>query len=866
MSLPDSPERWRRIEAIFSAALNRDPEARASFVAMACDGDQSLAEEIHSLLDAHERSGLFDRLAAGLAPIVADWRAGGPVLEGRTIGRYEVRGRVGGGGMGVVHEAYDIGLERTVALKFLQAQFGADAVAAERFRQEARTVAALEHPNICTVHEIGETDDGLLYLVMPLYDGDTVQQRIARGPLPIELALSITVYVLRALAKAHARGIIHRDIKPSNVLFTADGVVKLLDFGIAKLADVTLTGTAAGPIGTLAYMSPEQALGSPLDHRTDLWSVGVMLYEMLTGQRPYANGVAAAMTGPLRQPLPVTARSARPEVTPELDAVVTMALARQAGARYQSASAFETAITGLGLASVRSAGGTEPSVPSATTGSGRKAGRWRRLALVAMVVAMSAATVWRMVIRPVASAEMATVRPSIAVLPFADRSDTRDQEYFADGITEELISTLSHVDGLDVASSTSVFALKRNTDDVRTIGRKLGVSQVVEGSLRRSGDQLRVTATLVNVADGIRIWSQQYDRAAGDAFLIQQQIAHEVARTLQMRLVSGENGATARRPAGDAYEWYLKGRMAWGARTEEGMKTALQFFEQAAQADSTYAPTFSGMADAYAVLGFYDYLRPTEAFPKAEAAARRAVALNPTLAAPHATLAYAAFYFRWDFARGEQEFKRAIELDDKYVTGHQWYGNLLVASGRYSEAVLQMRRAEQLDPLSLIAKAAHGWALYYAGEYGRALDRLQQTLVLSPEYQIALQWAGQTLIEMDSLPQAVAVHRRLVTLADSSSLSVATLAYTLATAGQRDEAERCVNILLSREASGTYVPSFEVAKVYAALGRPSDAFSWLEKARQQRSHSMVFLRVDPQLRRLRTDARFAEFVRMVLSN
>lgn len=864
MSNTGPAERWRRIEAIFTAALDKPEAERVAFLEMACGDDRVLLDEVASLISAHGRSGMLEKLAASLAVVGEGTRT--VPLEGRTVGAYSVKQRVGGGGMGVVHEAHDQRLDRTVALKFLQPQFGADNVAAERFRLEARTVAALEHPNICTVHEIGETEDGLLYLVMPLYEGETVQQRLNRGPLSVEMAVTVAMQVLRGLAKAHARGIIHRDVKPSNVFITSDGAVKLLDFGIAKLADVTLTGSAAGPIGTLAYMSPEQALGAPLDVRTDIWSVGVMLYEMLTGQRPWVNGAAAAMTGALRQPVPTTLRSLRSDVTPELEAAVMKAIERATDQRYQGAQEFERALAALGVAKISSEGSIVGApVRTAPESQAARVVRMKPLLLTALLVVVALGAWFVADRRDKANVALATAIKSIAVLPFADRSAAGNQGYFADGMTEELISTLSRVDGLKVASATSVFAYKGSREDVRAIGRALGVSLVVEGSLRRSDNQLRMVATLVNVDDGLRVWTREFDRQTGDAFAMQQEIAQEVARALQLRLVIGNADANVARPDADAYELYLKGRYAWATRTEESMRTALQFFEQAVQKDPNYAPALAGVADANAVLGFYDYLRPVDAFPKAEAAAQQAIALDPTLAAPHATLGYAALYYHWDLAKGEAAFRRSIELDGDYATAHQWYGNLLAAAGRFDEAVREMQRAQQIDPLSLIARAAEGWVHWHAGNDSLALARFREVLAQSPDYQVALNWQGMAYLAVDSIAPAIAAHRRLLALADSSGLNIATLAHTLAVAGQREEAMRLLRILLARDAAGSYVPSYEVAKVYVALDLPADALSWLEKARAQRSHSLVFLRVDPQFASLRTDPRFQALQRQVFA-
>ena len=864
-------DRWRRVEALFGAALERDASERDGFLDAACPDDPELRREVASLLAAHERPGVVDRLAAELAPLAARVRGSAAPLVGRTVGRYQVLEPVGGGGMGVVYRALDARLGRTVALKFLQPRLGADDSAAERFRLEARTVAALEHPNICTVHEIGETDDGQLFLAMPLYDGETLERRIARGPLPIAEAVGIAVQVARGLAKAHARGIVHRDIKPSNVLVTADGVVKLLDFGIAKLVDVTLTG-GAGPLGTAAYMSPEQAAGGPVDHRTDLWSLGVVLYEMLAGRRPFAGGAATVVLDAIRHAEPAPVAAHRPDVPPALDRVVATALGKSPDARYGSAQSFERDLLALGIAVGVSGDVTPGPVTGERARSGHRA-RIARGAIVAAVLALAAAALWRQTARgrgatPVTAA---AAPATIAVLPFADRSPGGDQEYFSDGITEELIATLARVEGLRVASRTSAFAFRDRGLDVRTVGAQLGVGMVLEGSVRRAGDRLRIAVQLVDVADGYPLWSDTYDRDAGDAFAVQQEIARAIAQTLRVRLAGAADSAAGDGPDGAAYDLYLKGRhalylkgrYAWYSRTEEGLRTAASYFEQAVAQAPGYARAHAGLADAYAVLGFYDYLAPAEAFPKAEAAAGRAVALDPGLAAPRATLGYVGLYYHWSFDRGEEEFRRAIALEPNYSTAHQWYANLLTAAGRFPEAEREMRRAEEIDPLSLIAKAALGWVLYHAGEHAAALDQLRQTLELNPDYAVAHLWSGWVLQEMDSLPAAVRAHRRAVAATDSGGIYLASLARSLALAGERAEADALLRRLVAPRDAGRYVPSYEVARVYVALGDHDAAFAWLDRALADRSHSMVFLRVDPQLAPLRRDPRFATLLERV---
>jgi serine/threonine-protein kinase len=875
----DPAARWRRVAELLDAALSHDAAHRDAFLDDACAGDPGLRAEVASLVAAHERSGAVDRIAADLAPLAARVRDSAAPLVGRTIGPYRIVRPVAGGGMGVVYEARDERLGRAVALKFLRPRLGADDSAAERFRMEARAVAALEHPNVCTLHEIGETDEGQLYLAMPLYDGETLQRRIARGPLPVEEAVAIAVQIARGLAKAHARGIVHRDVKPSNVLITVDGVVKILDFGIAKLANVTLTG-AAGPLGTVAYMSPEQARGAAVDHRTDLWSLGVVLYEMLAGRPPFDGDAADAVCAAIRdvEPPPVTAF--RPDVPPALARIVARALAKSPDARHPSAQSVERELLALGLVAHVPGAATPSSVDGGQRAAPRAAWtRARAIAAGAALLALGGAAFWwssdePRVARAPSAARAATAGATIAVLPFADRSPAGDQEYFSDGITEELIATLARVDGLRVASRTSAFAFKGRDVDVRTIGARLGVGAVLEGSVRRAGDRLRIHAQLVDVADGYHLWSETYDRAAGDAFAIQQEIAQAIAQTLRVRLAGPADAVTpGGGPGAEAYDLYLRGRHAlylrgrhaWYSRTEDGLRAAARYFEEAVAQSPDYARAHAGLADAWAVLGFYDYAPPHEAFPKAERAAARALALDPGLAAPHATLGYAALYYRWDFARGEEEFRRAIALDPSYSTAHQWYGNLLTAAGQSAEAIRALRRAQEADPLSLIATAALGWAMYHAGDHAGALEQFRQTHALSADHALAHLWRGWTLQAMDSLPAAVAAHRRAVAVADSGALFVASLARTLALAGARGEAEALLAELEGRR-DGRYVPAYEIAKVHDALGRPARALDWLERAHAERSHSMVFLRVDPQLAGLRRHPRFARLVARVFAD
>lgn len=454
--------------------------------------------------------------------------------------------------------------------------------------------------------------------------------------------------------------------------------------------------------------------------------------------------------------------------------------------------------------------------------------------------------------------------PTIAVLPFSDLSAGGDYGYFADGMTEELINTLSRVEGLRVASRTSAFAFSARGDDVLEIGRRLGVATVLEGSVRRDADRLRITAQLVDATNGYQLWSETYDREQAGVFEIQEDITRAIVETLKGRLIGGEDAATIQRPAVDpeAYNLYLEGRYYWHRRTKEDLRRAADAFERATLASTDYAPAWVGLADAYAVLGFYDYLPPRESFPRAEAAARQALRIEPDLAEAHATLGYVALYFAWNWQQSETEFRRAIALAPAYSTAHQWYANFLTAMGRFDEAELAMRRAQELDPLSLIANAALGWVYYLAGDYQAAIEQCRHTLELDASFELAHYWIGLALEELGRLDEAVAAFERAVELSGGSDIIVAALARSHALGGRTTNALALVRRLQDR-ATDDYVPAYELAKVYLALDRKDDALAWLERAFEQRSHSMAFLRVDPQLAALRHDARFQDLGRRV---
>lgn len=507
-----------------------------------------------------------------------------------------------------------------------------------------------------------------------------------------------------------------------------------------------------------------------------------------------------------------------------------------------------------------------PSTSLATTRS--RLARYASAAAALLVVVLGA--FW-MVNRRASSSSARNLVVAVAVLPFIDLSSLKDQEYFSDGITEELITTLSQIEGMHVPSRTSTFAFKGKGTDIKEVGRALAASHIVEGSVRREGERFRISVQLVNVADGYHLWAETYDGDTKDVFAIQTTIARTVAEKLRGKLVSTAP-AVASSPAAEvhpeAYDLYmkgrhslyLKGRYAWYRRSEDGLRTAASYFQQAVNVAPRYARAHAGLADAYAVLGFYDYLPPREAFTTAERAATQALTLDSALGGPHATLGYVNLYYHWDWPRAEAAFQRAIAVDPTYSTAHQWYANLLTAMGRFDDAEREMRRAQELDPLSLIANAALGWVFYFAGDYEQSIAQCRQTLELDPEYALAVIWSGWSMEALGRTPEAIAQYRRAISLTSGSALSVASLARALAASGDRAQATVQLKELEARGARGQYVPAYELAKIHTALGNRDRAFEWLARAYEQRSHSLVFLQVDPQLKSLRGDPRFRRLV------
>jgi serine/threonine protein kinase/tetratricopeptide (TPR) repeat protein len=732
------------------------------------------------------------------------------LAAGMRLGPYELLGPLGSGGMGEVYRARDVRLGREVAVKVLPESFAGNADALVRFEREARAVASLSHPNILALHDYGQ-EAGVTYAVMELLEGETLRDRMSSGALPAPRAVAFALQIAQGLTAAHEKGIVHRDLKPENVFVSRDGHVKILDFGLAKsvgppdpspgLTALETLGTAAGVIlGTVGYMSPEQLRGEPAGPQADIFSVGVVLYEMIAGRNPFRRGtVAETMVALLREEAPPLSDSAR-SVSPELEEIVIHCLEKHAGARFQSARDLAFALRVLDRSGNRS--GSEGTAARSTSGGSGPVER--------------------------------VVEASVAVLPFRNMSSDPEAEYFSDGITEEIISVLTHIAALRVAARTSCFAFKGKDTDVRGIGRQLGVGTVLEGSVRQAGRRLRIHAQLIDVATGYHLWSERYDRELEDVFAVQDEIARSIAETLEPQLTGGRAAPLPERPTRnvEAYDLYLKGRRFWKLRR---MRLAIEQFEAAAAKDPGYSAAYTAIADSYSVWGFYGGISTWEAYARARAAAERAQELKPDSADVHLSLGVIEHYYGWDIMREERELKVAIERNPKLDDAYFWLALFLSVSGRADESLAAGRKCIALEPHSANAQASVGWSYAGVRRFAEAIPEFRKAVDLDPDAAFPLWSLGLALQEVGQVDEAIATYERAVTVTQREHcFEIALLGGALAAAGRVDEARSLLAELEDR-AKRNYVPPFDLALLRIALGDRDGALTALEKAYQDRN-------------------------------
>jgi len=738
-------------------------------------------------------------------------------MIGKTISHYRILDKLGEGGMGVVYKAQDTKLDRLVALKFLPGHLTSDTVEKERFIHEAKSASSLNHPNITTIHEIDEFE-GQMFIVMEYCDGKTLKEVIEKEAPSIKKVLGIAIQVCEGLAMAHKKDIVHRDIKSDNIMVTKEGQAKITDFGLAKLKGAKKLTQTRSTLGTAAYMSPEQAQGEEVDQRSDIFSFGVVLYEIITGQLPFKGEHQAAIIYSILNETPEPLARYKASVPGELQRVVDKALVKNPDERYQHVDDMLADLRKLKRA-------FESTVEQPSTK------------------------------KP---------QPSIAVLPFTNLSADKEQEYFCDGMAEEIINALSQVEDLRVVARTSAFSFRGKEIDIREIGKKLNVQTLLEGSVRKAGNRVRITAQLINVSDGYHLWSERFDRDLADVFAIQDEISLAIVDKLKIKLLGDEKAKMLKRYTQnlEAYDLYLKGRYHWNRRTPDALKKAMAHFEQVIQKDPDYALAYAGMADCYSMLAQVYALPPKEAFPKAKALASKALQIDETLAEAHTSLAFVLSCFDWDWAETEREFRKAIELNSNYATAHQWFAlGLLVNLGRTPEAIEEIHKALELDPLSLIVNTAAGGVYLHAGREDKAVEQAEKILDMDPSFGFAHMILADVNERRRKYDEAVAEGLMAYSFAGFlSQHEVAILREAYASSGWTGYLRRWLEIMRPKVEQGQ-VLYYKMASLYACLDEAEKAIECLEKAYEEHDYSLNGLLVDEAFEKLRSNPRFVQLIK-----
>jgi len=806
-------------------------------------------------------------------------------MIGQTVSHYRILEKLGGGGMGVVYKAEDLRLGRHVSLKFLPEELSREPLAIERFQREARAASSLNHPHICTIYDVDQYE-GQSFIVMEFLEGQTLKHRISGKPLELDRVPEYGHQMADALEAAHAKAIIHRDIKPANIFLTDRGQVKLLDFGLAKLlperkgAKVAFQGSGAFgattqdahltsdgvALGTVAYMSPEQVRGQELDERTDLFSLGLVLYEMSTGQRAFTGNTSGVIFDAILNRAPISPVRLNPAIPLQLELIINKALEKDRELRYRTASDIRADLQRL-----KRDTDSAKAMPFSSGQASRQAVRrhWPHflwagiLALVLLLLAFDVGSVRQRLFGGSGASRI----DSIAVLPFANLSNDPKTEYLSDGITESLINSLSQLPNLAVMSRNTVFRYKGQATDPQKIGQDLHVRAILTGRLIQTGDELLISVNLEDVQNSRQIWGEQYNRKLSSLVAVQQEIAADIYGRLRPKIEGEEKKLLSKRPTEnvEAYQLYLQGLFYWNKWTQPDFKKAADYFTQAVQKDPRYALSYAGLADTYSQLGHSGYLPPSEAWPRAKAAAMQALEIDDSLAEAHTSLGLVKEYFEWDWDGAEKEFRRAIEINPNLATAHHWYGDYLANMNRSEEGLRETKKAQELDPLSLIINTTIGRQLYFARRYDQAIEQLHNVLDIDQKFSLARRALVEVYAQMGKPREAVAEREKLLSLTGYPEFA-ASIEEDFARAGYLGVLQSWLDGLTEISKHG-YVSPYSIAEAHMRMGEKEKAFDWLEKAYEEHDSELVSVAVEPMFDRAKSDPRYRDILRrMKLSN
>jgi len=840
------PEQWQKIETVFFAALPMPRSEWNAFVSSECDGDTELSGRILALLNEDEDNTLdllnnsFFELGARIITVEDD------LLQGQELGHYRIERMLGRGGMGTVYLAEDTRLGRFVALKVLPAAFIDGSFAVKRFHREARAASQINNENVAHIYEFGDID-GRYFMAMEYVPGHTLRELLKEGSLDREKIVNYAMQAAIALAAAHETSVIHRDIKPENIAVRNDGVVKVLDFGLAQQkATLDNPGSLSGILmGTTSYMSPEQVRAQDLDERTDIWSLGVVIYEMLTGKRPFQGETptelhAAILADDLPHPK-------LDEQDNRLYKIAEKCLQKERSERYLTTESLVDDLRSI------------------TSGDGSRKRKlwWAGTGVLVAVMLAIAVGLWFF---GIGTSRTVSAKPieSIAVLPFINDSGTPDKEYLADGITETLASSISQIPSLTVKARGSVFKYKGRQVDAVSAGRDLSVQAVLLGRVAESNGQLALNLSLVDVASGKQIWAKEYSCPASELPNLQKQVALDVSAELNRRL----SGADAQKVARvyttnpEAFDDYLYGRFYWNKRTGKDMKKSIDYFEKAIKIDPDFALAYAGLADSQVLMPSYGGVSPSESFPKAKAYALKALQLDDSLAQAHTTLSYILFNYDWNFEESDRQMARAIELNPNYATAYHWYGNgLLLATGRFDESIEAMKHARRLDPLSLIINADLGTSYLYANRLDEAIEQFRNTLEMDSNFYYAHLYLGRAYLLRGDYQKALDELDEAARLEDDPRIFMVR-SRVYAKMGRRSDAVRMLDAIKTQD-QNEYISNFDYALVYSGLGDNDRAFEYLEKSYRAHDGNLVYIKVDPLFTDLRTDPRYMGLARRI---